>query len=162
MVPSVEADLTAIETQLINNGDFRAFLLSPNRDRLEKVALFDKVFSDRVTSLTSNFVKLMLEKRREEELPGVRSEFSEIRRADEGTINAVVTSAVELTKAEQKQIEEKLEAQLGKKIETKFLIDPSLVGGVRVAYGDFIIDGSVRGSLDRLRDTLRQDTLKQA
>ena len=162
MVASVEADLVTLEGQLNNNGDFRAFILSPNRDRLEKIAFFDKVFSDRITALTSRFIKLMLEKRREEELPGVREEFSQLRRADEGTISATVTSAVELSKTEQKQIEEKLGAQLGKKLETQYLIDPSLIGGVRVAYGDFIIDGSVRGSLDRLRDTLRQDTLKQA
>ncbi|MBI1333443.1 MAG: ATP synthase F1 subunit delta [Armatimonadetes bacterium] len=162
VVASVEADLVTIESLLTNDGDFRAFILSPGRDRTEKITLFDKVFGDRITALTCRFVKLMLEKRREEELPGIRAEFSELRRADEGTISATVTSAVELTKAEQKQIDEKLAAKLGKKVETQFEIDPSLIGGVRVAYGDFIIDGSVRGSLNRLRDTLRQDTLKQA
>ena len=161
-VASVEADLIAVENQLDNNGDFRAFMLSPNRDRTEKIALFDKVFGDRITALTCRLVKLMLEKRREEELPGIRAEYSALRRADEGTVNATVVSAVELTKAEQKDIEEKLSKKLGKKLETTYSIDPSLIGGVRVGYGDFIIDGSVRGSLARLRESLRQDTLKQA
>lgn len=161
-VGSVEADLVTVETLLTNDGDFRAFLLSPNRDRTEKIALFDKVFGDRITALTCRFIKLMLEKRREEELPGIRAEYSALRRAGEGTISATVTSAVELTKAEQKDIETKLGEKLGKKLETTYAIDPSLIGGVRVAYGDFIIDGSVRGSLARLRESLRQDTLKQA
>ena len=161
-VASVEADLIAVENQLDTNGDFRAFLLSPNRDRTEKIDLFDKVFSDRITALTCRFIKLMLEKRREEEIPGIRSEFSTLRRAEDGTVNATVTSAVELTKAEQKEIESKLGAKLGKTLEATYKIDPNLLGGVRVAYGDFIIDGSVRGSLARLRETLRQNTLKQA
>ena len=151
-----------MENLLQNDGDFRAFLLSPNRDRTEKIALFDKVFGDRITALTCRFIKLMLEKRRDEELPAIRTEFSALRRSDEGTVNATVTSAVELTKAEQKEIETNLAAKLGKKLETTYLIDPSLIGGVRVAYGDFIIDGSVRGSLTRLRESLRLDTLKQA
>ena len=161
-VSSVEADLVTVENLLQNDGNFRAFLLSPNRDRTEKIALFDKVFGDRITALTCRFIKLMLEKRRDEELPAIRTEYSALRRADEGTINATVTSAVELTKSEQKDIENNLAAKLGKKLETTYLIDPSLIGGVRVAYGDFIIDGSVRGSLTRLRESLRQNTLKQA
>jgi F-type H+-transporting ATPase subunit delta len=162
VVGSVESDLVTIENLLANDGDFRAFILSPNRDRTEKIGLFDKVFSDRVTALTSRFVKLMLEKRREEELPTIRGDFSELRRAAEGTISASVTSAVELTKDERKQIEDNLSKKLGKKLETQYFVDPSLIGGVRVAYGDFIIDGSVRGSLTRLRESLRQDTLKKA
>ncbi len=161
-VASVESDLVTIETLLQNDGDFRAFLLSPNRDRTEKIALFDKVFSDRITALTCRFVKLMLEKRRDEELPSIRADFSALRRADGGTISATITSAVELTKAEQKDIEEKLGSKLGKKLETTYTIDPAIVGGVRVAYGDFVIDGSVRGSFARLRESLRQNTLKQA
>ena len=104
----------------------------------------------------------MLEKRREEELPTIRGDFSELRRAAEGTISASVTSAIELTKDERKQIEDNLSKKLGKKLETLYFVDPSLIGGARVAYGDFIIDGSVRGSLTRLRESLRQNTLKQA
>ena len=161
-VESVESDLVTIESLLQNDGDFRAFLLSPNRDRTEKIALFDKVFGDRITALTCRFVKLMLEKRREEELPAIRAEYSELRRVDGGTINATITSAVELTKAEQKEIEANLSTKLGKKLETTYTIDPSLVGGVCAAYGDFVIDGSVKGSFARLRESLRQNTLKQA
>lgn len=162
LVASVESDLSTITHLLTHDGDFRAFLLSPNRERTEKVALFDRVFGDKITSLSAQFFKLMLDKRREEEIIGVFDEFSQLRRADEGTINVHVTSATELLKDERTKIEASISAKLGKKLESTYSVDPSLIGGVRVAYGDFIIDGSVRGSLNRLRETLRQDTLKQA
>jgi F-type H+-transporting ATPase subunit delta len=35
------------------------------------------------------------------------------------------------------------------------------MGGIRVAYGNFVLDGSVRGALDRLKDRLIYDVLKQ-
>jgi F-type H+-transporting ATPase subunit delta len=161
-VANVESDLSAIDTALKNDGDFRAFLLSPNRGRDEKIALFDKVFGDKVTALTSRLIKLMLEKRREEEIFTVKADFSTIRQSDEGIVHLRVTSAVDLTKDEQKQIVDKLGAKLGKKVEAEFGVDATLQGGVRVAYDDFVIDGSVRGAFARLRETLRHDTLKQA
>lgn len=161
-VSAVEADLIAIDQQLQENSDFRSFLLSPNRSRDEKISLIDKVFGDRATSLTTKLLKLMVEKRREEAIFEVTAEFIEIRRADEGVINVTVTSAVELTKAEQTDLLTKLSGKLGKKTEAEFNVDASLIGGVRVAYDDFVIDGSVRGSFARLRETLRKDTLKQA
>lgn len=161
-VSTVEADLATVENLLANNGDFRAFILSPNRSREEKLQLVDNVFGDRVTALTLRLIKLMLEKRREEELPTVRRDFSALKRADEGILHVTVTSAVELTAAEKKSILEKAGAKLGKTLEADFSIDPALIGGVKLAYNDFVIDGSVRGSLDRLRESLRHDTLKQA
>lgn len=162
IVDGVESDLATVTHLLNSDGDFRAFLLSPNRERTEKVALFDKVFGDKITSLGAQFFKLMIEKRREEEILGVLADYSQLRREDEGTINVHITSATELLKDERTKIEASVSAKLGKKLETQYSVDPSLIGGVRVAYGDFIIDGSVRGSLNRLRETLRQDTLKQA
>jgi F-type H+-transporting ATPase subunit delta len=161
-VSTVETDLATIENLLATNGDFRAFILSPNRSREEKLELVDKVFGDRVTALTLRLIKLMLEKRREEELPTIKRDFSSLKRAGEGILHVQIISAVELTAAEQKAIIEKAGAKLGKQLEADFIIDATLIGGVKLAYDDFVIDGSVRGSLDRLRESLRYDTLKQA
>jgi len=161
-VSTVETDLATIDNLLSGNGDFRAFILSPSRSRVEKLELVDKVFGDRITALTLRFIKLMLEKRREDELPTIKRDFTALKRADEGILHVQVISTVELTSAEQKAILEKAGAKLGKQLEADFIIDPTLIGGVKLAYNDFVIDGSVRGSLDRLRESLRYDTLKQA
>lgn len=161
-IEAVEADLTVIDSHLQGQSDLRAFLLSPNRSRDEKIELVNKVFGDRATALTTKLLKLMIEKRREEAILEVKAEFTELRRADDGVVNVTVTSAVELTAAEKKELLSKLGTRIGRKTEAEFLVDASLIGGVRVAYDDFVIDGSVRGSFARLRETLRKDTLKQA
>ena len=86
VVESVESDLAAVDYHLQANGDFRAFLLSPNRGRDEKLALLDKVFGDKVTALSLNILKLMIEKRREEAIPDIKAEYSELRRLASGTV----------------------------------------------------------------------------
>jgi len=66
-----------------------------------------------------------------------------------------------LDELQKKALVSKLETILGKKIEADFKIDPQIIGGIRVAYGNYILDGSIRGALSNLRDRLRHDLLKQ-
>ena len=162
LVSVVESDLSSLDHAFTTNSDLRVFLLSPNRTEVEKLALFDKVFGDKMTALTSNLIKMMIDKRREAEIEGVHAEFSELRRADEGILKAQVTSAIELTDSEKKLITDKLSAKLGKNVDAFFAVDTSIVGGVKVAYGEFVLDGTVKNSFNRLRESFRYDALKQA
>jgi F-type H+-transporting ATPase subunit delta len=161
-VSVIESDLDALSQAFLSNPDLRVFLLSPNRSEVEKLSLFDKVFGGKMNPLTSNLIKLMISKRREAEVEGVHAEFSEMRRLDEGVLKAQITSAIELTDSEKKQITEKLSTKLGKKVDTFFSIDTTITGGVKVAYGEFVLDGTVKNSFNRLRESFRYDALKQA
>jgi len=162
VVQSVEEDLSAIVGLLENDARFREFFLAPITSREEKIAVAERVFSDRITALTMQLLRVMLGKRRETELPGVRTEYVELRREKEGVVHVVVTSAQELPEDQRTALVAKLGAVLGRKIEPEFNVDSRLMGGVRVQYENFVLDGSVRGSLDRLRERLRYDLLKQA
>lgn len=161
VVTSVEADLGAVAGQIANDPRFRDFLLSPYVGRDDKVSILDRIFSDRVTALTMSALRLMLSKRREDELEAVYEEFVTLRRDDQKVVFALVTSAEPLSENHRKQIEEKLEKLTGTDVEPEFRVDPTLIGGVRVAYKDFVLDGTLRGALRRLRDRLRIDLLKQ-
>jgi len=44
----------------------------------------------------------------------------------------------------------------GKKIALEFSEDSAAISGVRVSAGDFVMDGTVRGRLNRLRTGLKQ------
>jgi len=151
-IRSVEDDLNAIVGLLQTDEGFRDFVIAPYTGREEKIATIDRIFSDRITALTLQVLRVMLEKRREEEIEGVRDEYVKLRRDHEGVIYATATSAALVSK---------LETILGKKIEADFKIDPQIIGGIRVAYGNYILDGSIRGALSNLRDRLRHDLLKQ-
>ncbi len=161
VVKSVEDDLSAISGLLTNDPKFRDFILSPQVGRDEKIKIAETLFSDRVTALTMQALRLMLIKRRQSEIINVRDEYVALRREFGSVAYVEVTSAEALEPDQKNAIVAKLEQKLGKKVEADFRIDPRLIGGVKVQIGDFVLDGTVRGSLRRLGETLRRDVLKQ-
>jgi len=161
LVKSVEDDLHAIVGLLRTDPGFRNFLMAPYRGREEKVALLDRVFSDRVTALTMQVLRVMLEKRREAELEVIEAEYIRLRRENQRIVYATFTSAEVLDENQKTALVQKLATGLGKTIEGEFQVDPHLMGGVRVTYENYVLDGTVRGALSRLREKLRYDLLKQ-
>ena len=71
-----------------------------------------------------------------------------------GIVEAIVTSAAPLEEAERAALAERLAALTGQRVEIEERVDPALLGGLQVRIGDRLIDGSVRGRLERLRATL--------
>lgn len=162
VIQSVEEDLTAIRDLVRRDERFENFLMSPRVSREEKLGIAERLFSDRVTALTMQGLRLLIEKRRESEFEQVREEFVKIRRDEGNVLYASVTSTEELSDQQQVDIVRKLEKSSGKQVEAEFKIDKALIGGIRIQYGNFVLDGSVRGSLNRLKDSLRRDVMKQA
>jgi ATP synthase F1 delta subunit len=76
------------------------------------------------------------------------------REATSSGLAAKASSAVPLSEDEQVALREKLETRFKQPLELRFAVDPSLLGGVVVHIGDQIIDGSVKGRLDALTQTL--------
>ena len=72
------------------------------------------------------------------------------------TMKVKVSSAVPLTKQEQAALRGKLEARFGQGLDLAFEVEPAVLGGVVVRVGDQLIDGSVKGKLDALAQTLAQ------
>ncbi len=101
-----------------------------------------------------NLVQLMLRRGRIEDLPRVAAEFRRLDDDRQGITNAVATSATELTPDEVRALTARLEQSTGGSIALDVEVDPSLLGGLVVRVGDRLIDGSVRGRLERLRNQL--------
>lgn len=161
-IDSVESDLGAIVRLMESEELFLHFLIAPYTSRENKVRIAEKLFSDRVTALTMQVLRVMLEKRREEEIPAVYREYVKLRRQHQGVVHVVVTSAIELDADQRTRLVDRLTSQLNATVEADYKVDPRLVGGVRVAYQNNIFDGSVRGALQRLRERMKYDLLKQA
>jgi len=162
MVAAVEDDLGGIVALFANNRQFRDRMLSPQVSRDDKLGLVNRLFSDRTTALTLQALRLMIEKNREDEVEWVHREFARLRREHENKIFVVVTSSEALTSDQQNAVINKLESATGKNVEAEYKIDPQLIGGVRVAYDNYVLDGSLRGDLRRLREHLMHDILKQS
>lgn len=161
VVAAAEDDLQAISGLLSGDASFRHFLLTPFSGREEKLHILEKLFSDRVTALTMQALRIIVDKGRESEIPAIHQEFQRLRREHENIMYVTVTSAEAMEEDQRRRLVAKLQTVLGKTVEPDFKIDPHLIGGVRVAYENYVLDGSIRGTLTKLRERLRYDLLKQ-
>lgn len=119
--------------------------------------LISKVFESTVAPLTLSFLRLLIDKRREEILAPVRDEFHRLSDVANHLLRVEATFAVQPTPAETQSLVQSLEKRTGEHVELKVLVDPGILGGVVVRMNDNILDGSVRGTLERLREQLLQE-----
>jgi F-type H+-transporting ATPase subunit delta len=101
-----------------------------------------------------NLIGLMLRRGRIHELPRIAAEFRRLDNARQGITIATAISAAPLGTDEIRALTERMEQFTGGRVELEVQVDPSLLGGVVVRVGDRLIDGSVRGRLERLRTEL--------
>jgi len=101
-----------------------------------------------------NLLRLLIRRGRIEDLPRIASEFRRLDNQRLGITPARAVSAGPLEPAEVTALTARLEQMTGGRIELEQEVDPSLLGGLVVRVGDRLIDGSVRGRLERLRNEL--------
>ena len=107
----------------------------------------------------ANVVGLVLRRRRVDSLGDIAREFRRLYNRRAGIVEATATSALPLADDEVAAIRTRLEQMTKGKVELDMQVDPQLLGGVQVRIGDLLIDGSVRGRLERLRGRLASGQL---
>jgi F-type H+-transporting ATPase subunit delta len=137
-------------------GDERAVrvLANPAIPAERRYEVLADMLGQRVSTPVLNLVRLMLRRGRIDQLPRVAAEFRRLDDARQGVTNATAVSAADLTRDEIQQLTERLEQQMGGRVVLDVEVDPSLLGGIIVRVGDRLMDGSVRGRLERLRNQL--------
>lgn len=114
----------------------------------------EQVMADAVTGGPRNLVLLLVRRGRIELLPEVAVQLRRLSDQRQGIVDATVTSAALLTDAEVDAMRDRLAAMTGGRVDISLQVDPAILGGVMVRIGDRLIDGSVRGRLERLRTRL--------
>ena len=71
-----------------------------------------------------------------------------------GRVRATVTTAVELSTRDRDRVENELSKRLGKEIRMHVVVDPRILGGLKLQYGDRLVDASVSTRLQQLRRRL--------
>lgn len=148
MLAQVEGELLGFKTVLEKNKAFSDFLGNPTVPRGDKVNTIDKVFEgDKVSAITKNLMSIMAANNRIAEAGDVVDAYVTIMKAQRGEVDAVVTSAAPLTKAQTKKVTDALKAQLGD-VSVSTVVDASIIGGVTVQVGDKFMDMSVASKIN--------------
>jgi ATP synthase F1 delta subunit len=133
--------------------ELRELLRNPQLDqRLKASALEELLGGDE--ALVRNFLLLLAEKNRVGEIDEIAREFDRLVAEAEGILDVELTTAVELSDEETRDVIAQIEKASGRKVEATQRVDPDLIGGLVLQAGSLRLDASVRGRLDRLRQEL--------
>jgi F-type H+-transporting ATPase subunit delta len=133
--------------------ELRALLRNPQLDPRARAAAITDLLSDG-EELLRNFLLLLADKGRTGQLEEIAREFEGLVARHEGIVHAELTTAVELSDEEARDLLKRIEDSTGRKVEATRKVDPDLIGGIVLQIGSHRIDASVRGRLSRLRREL--------
>jgi len=154
LIDQVESDLGLLTFTLESTPRLGEALTHPLVPVDRKKEIVTDLLRDRVQDVTLHFLYLLIDKRRAEVLEAVEQEYVRLANEYRNVLPVMVRSAVSLTSEEAAALRKKLEESTGKKIELQFAEDPEIIGGLVIQIGDMVIDGSVRGYLESLRERL--------
>lgn len=115
---------------------------------------FIAICADQLDQYGQNFIRVMADNKRLAALPAVLSGFNELRAEYESVKEVFVTSATQLTKAQEEKIAAAMKKKLNSEVRITAEVDSTLIAGVIIRYDDIVIDGSSRGQLNRLSQEL--------
>lgn len=155
-VERVSADLQALSAAIGEPGLVRDFFESPVIDRPSKELLLGRVFEGRVHPIALHALLLLVRKRREVLLRAIVEEYLSLERSARGVETMTLESARALDRDEYARLVAGLEERYKKKFEITQVVDPHLIGGLRIMMGDRRIDASISGRLAALARELSE------
>ncbi len=141
----------AVLGAIVDHPDMQTRLDSPNLTQEDAARMVETVASDVVNDDNSrNFVRLLAENNRIKLLGDISGIYEILRAEAEGEIEAQVTSAFELTDEQRDKMATALSKRLDRKVRIVSTVDNDLIGGAIIRAGDLVIDGSVKGRLEKM------------
>jgi F-type H+-transporting ATPase subunit delta len=134
--------------------ELRDLLRNPQLDQRVKASVLEELLAGE-EELVRNFLLLLAEKNRAGEADEIAREFERLVAQAEGILDVQVTTAVELSDQEARDVIEQIERASGRKVDASHSVDPDLIGGIVLQAGSLRLDASVRGRLDRLRREMK-------
>ena len=137
--------------RVLEDERITGFLATPMIGAETKGAALRNALNGRVPDRFLNFVLVVLGHRRQRLLPDIRREFDTLLDTRAGRTHAQVTLARPADEATVREIGDRLTKMLGRQVVPHVTVNPAIVGGIIVKYGDRVLDGSLRRRLLSLK-----------
>ena len=139
--------------QLMSDPQVASVLTNPTVATEQRMALISDA-PHLLDPVATNLAKLLIESSRVRDIAAIEEEFQRLADDAAGRVRATVTTAVELTPKDRDRVEDELSKRLGKEIRMQVVVDPRILGGLKLQYGDRLVDASVSTRLQQLRRRL--------
>lgn len=156
------SELLKITTIIVYEPDVRKIIMlcNPLLSRTQKaeflIDLCNEFTGEQIPINFNLFIKLLAELDRLEYLPSIYFIFEQLRTDFDGTLHAEFISASNITESQRKRVLKALKTKLKRNIILDYKVDPYLIAGYQIRFGDRVIDSSARGRLEKLNIILSQ------
>jgi F-type H+-transporting ATPase subunit delta len=140
--------------EIVADPRVAALTKDPTWSQADLVSIITDVGGAKLNTGMQNFVRVLAENHRLLLLPEIAAHYEELRSEVENTIDVEVVSAVALNSAQADKLRDALAKRLKRSVRMQNSVDAGLLGGAVVRAGDLVIDGSLKGRLQRLATEL--------
>ncbi len=144
----------AFAAQVVADPRVADLIENPNVTPEELARLVTEVTGPQFGDIGQNFMRMLAENHRLGYLPEVAALFDALKDEAEGVADVTITSAAPLAEAQQRRLAEALARRLKRQVRLHCATDPGLIGGAVLRAGDLVIDGSLKGKLERMANEL--------
>ncbi len=134
--------------------EFRSFLFSFKINNEQKIEALGNIFGDDLSGLLLKFIKTLIDNKRQDLIPEISNSFSLKAMGSKKQMPVTIVTHEKLSDELSNSVKEALDKFIDKDAQVESIVDPSIIGGIKLRIGNTVIDGSVRGSLLRLQKTL--------
>jgi len=143
--------LTAL-SNLVSDPSVTAVLENPTIPAVQRVELISAPrFLD---PEATNLARMLIEGGHVDQAAGILDEFEQLADEAAGRVRATVTTAVEMSSDDRARLSQQLSRRLGKEVRVTAAVDRGIIGGLKLQYGDHLIDASLATRLQQLRRRL--------
>lgn len=145
----------AVKDIFVEHGDLVKLLNHPKIDKEDKIHVVENVFKGKISDDLMGFITIIVRKDRYNDIIEILDYFvAKVKEYNKIGI-AYVTTAVDMTDAQKKDVEKKLlDTTSYEKFEMNYSVDPELLGGIIIRIGDRVVDSSVKSKIDTLSKQL--------
>ena len=152
-------ELTVLEQSFRQEPDFIRLLSTPNLSKQERCQILDDSFRGKVHAYVLNFLKILTEKGYMRHFHDCCAAYEESYNRDNAIVPVTAITAVALSTEQHEKLTDKLSRVTGKQIKLRNLVDPTVLGGVRLDYDGKRLDDTVSHRLDAIRGLLKDTVL---
>ena len=139
---------------IAGSAQLQQFADSPKTSTDQAFELISGVARTALPDAAKNFLRMLIENGRLTALPEIARQFRALKNARSGSSDAVVHSAFPIEGAALADLASTLEKRFGRKLNVSVVLEPALIGGVRVVVGDEVLDTSVKARLEQMKIAL--------
>jgi F-type H+-transporting ATPase subunit delta len=153
---AVAGDLRELRAMLAASGDLLRLVRSPVLTRADQGKAMEAIAENaKLSKLTADFIAVVARNRRLFAVPAMIDAYLAKLAERRGEVTAEVTAAQPLSEAQQNALIDQLRHVVGSRVAIDVRVDPSLLGGMVVKIGSRMVDGSLKGQLQRLQLSMR-------